>query len=77
MCSGATGMNTITKYGIVNAGTSFLNGISSYGLHQTNAFSQSLSCMVGPVYSAGNFFSIKNVILTKNISFSIKSSYCM
>lgn len=62
VCSDFTGLNTITNYGILNAGTSFLNGIytlynPSYGYAQVNTynyggksynpFSQSISCMVG------------------------------
>ena len=62
VCSDFTGLNTITPEGVVNAGTSFLNGVytsysPSYGYSQVNtynyggksynSFAQSLSCMVG------------------------------
>jgi len=62
VCSDFTGLNTITPEGVVNAGTSFLNGAyssynPSYGYSQVNTynyggksynpFAQSLACMVG------------------------------
>jgi len=62
VCSEFTGLNTLTPYGVLNAGTSFLNGAATaynpafgyaqvntynYGGKSNNPFSQSISCMVG------------------------------
>jgi hypothetical protein len=88
VCSDFTGLNTITAEGVVNAGTSFLNGAHtsyspSYGYSQVNTYNyggksynpyaQSLSCMVG---NAGTSATTLDQTAAVPIACEYGQSYC-